>query len=93
MMPLISGDVVSKRSDISVRKFSTEGQTFALKPKHMPVTAALTDDFSGKLVMVVHRYATLKCSVRLLRSPFVPVAVCTPEDRELCLILWLMRSR
>lgn len=76
MMPLISGDVVSERSDISGRKFSTEGQTFAPKPKHTPVTAALIDDLSGKLV-VVHHYATLtvrlKCSVRPLRFPFVPV--------------------
>lgn len=87
MMPLISGDIVLERSDIFGKKFSTKGQTFVLKPKHMPITAALIDDLSGKLVVVVHHYATitvhLMCSVKPLRSTFVPVAICTPETEML----------
>lgn len=50
-MSLISGDIVSERSDVSGREFSTEGQTFALKPKHTPITAALIDDLSGELLV------------------------------------------
>lgn len=74
MMPLISGGIVSEPADVSGRKSSTEGQTFALKPKHTPVTTALIDELSGKLVVVVvHHDATptvhLKCSVRPLRYP------------------------
>lgn len=83
-MSLISGDVVSERSDVSGREFSTEGQTVALKPKHTPITAALIDDLSGVAAgwwPVIYAALTvrLNCSVRPLRSPFGPVAVCTPE--------------
>lgn len=58
-MPLISGDVVSEGAHVSGRKSSTEGQTFARKPKRTPITAALTGDWIGKLVVAVHRYAAI----------------------------------